>query len=149
MILYNILKANKTMKNNFKHRKIARKCVLQGLFCISINVNNKKRIKNYLLKKNKKTINVTYFNKLFFNIPKTEHILDAYIKKNILYNLSELSTVELIILRIALFELLYIRLPKKVIICEALQLTMTYGSHKSYKFINTVLDKTFKNYVAV
>lgn len=135
------------MKNNFKQRKIARKCVLQGLFCLSINESNKQRIKNYLLKKNKKIINTTYFNKLYYNIPKTEHILDTYIKKNILYNLSELSVIELIILRIALFELLYIqKIPRKVIICEALQLAMAYGSHQSYKFINNVLDKIFKNY---
>lgn len=130
----------------FKPRKIARKCVLQGLFCVNINKTNKKRVKDYLLKKNKKSINKSYFNKLYHNIQKIEKPLDNYIKQYSYYDYKKINLIELLVLRIALFELLYVqKIPKKVVICEALNLVKLFGSNESHKYINNVLDKIVKN----
>lgn len=51
----------------------------------------------------------------------------------------KLNKVDLAILRLAIFELIIDKNPKKVIIDEAIELAKKYGSENSPKFVNGVL----------
>lgn len=56
--------------------------------------------------------------------------------------ISDITPVELAILRVAVYELIHrLDIPYKVVINEALELSKEYGSEQSFKFINGVLDK--------
>lgn len=51
-----------------------------------------------------------------------------------------LAVLDRLILRLAVFELLYTKTPRPVVIDEAIQLAKTFSAEASGKFINGVLD---------
>ncbi|MEF2145720.1 MAG: transcription antitermination factor NusB [Desulfovibrionaceae bacterium] len=56
------------------------------------------------------------------------------------WKLSRIAKVELTILRLALFEMLYTELPLKVAINEGIELSKQFGDENSRNFINGILD---------
>jgi len=56
------------------------------------------------------------------------------------WNLKRMLIVDKSILRIAVFELLYKKVPVPVLIDEAIEIAKKYGSDKSPGFINGILD---------
>jgi N utilization substance protein B len=59
--------------------------------------------------------------------------------------ITELNPIELAVLRLALYELMYnLETPYKVVINEALELAKTFGSQDGFKYVNGVLDKAAK-----
>ena len=63
--------------------------------------------------------------------------------------ISQISRIDRNVLRIGLFELLYMRetVPPKVAINEAVELAKAFGSDNSSKFINGVLGTAYKLFV--
>ncbi|MBS7346198.1 MAG: transcription antitermination factor NusB [Candidatus Sacchiramonaceae bacterium] len=63
--------------------------------------------------------------------------------------ISQIARIDRNVLRIGLFELLYMRetVPPKVAINEAVELAKAFGSDNSSKFINGVLGTAFKLFV--
>lgn len=57
------------------------------------------------------------------------------------WHISRIDKVDLAILRLAIYEILYDDIPKKVVINEAIELAKEYSSEKSYRFINAILAK--------
>ncbi|MET0785797.1 MAG: transcription antitermination factor NusB [Paenisporosarcina sp.] len=58
------------------------------------------------------------------------------------WSLSRLPKIERTVLRLAVFELLFMKdAPAKVIMNEAIELCKTFGDEKSSKFVNGVLSK--------
>ena len=55
------------------------------------------------------------------------------------------SKVNIVILQIAIFEMLYLKTPYKVVINEAVELAKAFGDTKSASFINGVLATIVKN----
>lgn len=61
------------------------------------------------------------------------------------YPLADIARVDLSILRLGLYELLYEKNnPPKVVIDEAVRLAKEYGNERSYSFINGVLGSVLK-----
>lgn len=61
--------------------------------------------------------------------------------------LDKISKVDLVILRIAIFELLYnTKAPTKVVIDEAVEMAKEFGSETSSKFVNGVLGTVVDKY---
>ncbi len=59
--------------------------------------------------------------------------------------LERMAVIDRNILRIALYEMLYVPdVPPKVSINEAVELAKKYGDKDSYRFINGILDRIFK-----
>ncbi len=55
--------------------------------------------------------------------------------------ITEIDPVELSVLRLAVYELMYrLDIPYRVIINEALELNKEFGSDQGYKYVNGVLD---------
>lgn len=72
--------------------------------------------------------------------------IDARIKRQLEHwDFSRLNKVDLAILRISIYSLLFQReIPSSVTINEAINLAKRYGSEESYRFINGVLDAVRK-----
>ena len=76
-------------------------------------------------------------------------LISDNIKKFTDKKLDDLSPIELSILILATYELIFsLDTPFKVIINEALEITKTYGSVEGYKFVNGILDKLAKEHRA-
>ncbi|MDC7227178.1 MAG: transcription antitermination factor NusB [Spirochaetales bacterium] len=74
------------------------------------------------------------------------HIIDKTIKEHLVnWKFNRLSKVDLAILRISVYSLLYRdEIPQKVTIDEAVDIAKSYGNDESYKFVNGVLDSIRK-----
>ena len=55
------------------------------------------------------------------------------------------SKINIVILEIAVFEMLYLKTPYKVVINEAVELAKSFGDTKSPSFVNGVLASVVKN----
>lgn len=130
----------------YKRRK-AREIALQSLYSWQISKNNLLEIKNYIFKENNiKKIDLIYFNEIFYGVIQEiinlDNIIAIYLHKNI----KELGEIEKSILRISIYEIKNRKdVPNKVIINEGIELAKKFGTYKSYKFINGILDKVIKN----
>ncbi|MBI5447965.1 MAG: transcription antitermination factor NusB [Gammaproteobacteria bacterium] len=92
-----------------------------------------------------KKIDQAYFQELLHTIPQKLESIEAQFEPALALPKAELDPIELSILRISNYELLYRKdIPYKVIINEALELAKKFGSVEGYKFINGVLDKVAK-----
>jgi len=73
------------------------------------------------------------------NLPQLDRLLEQYSEN---WRLDRINMIDLNILRMALFELLYCEeIPPKVTINEAIDLGKRYGSEESGSFINGILDR--------
>ncbi len=72
--------------------------------------------------------------------------VDKKIKEHLVnWDFNRLSKVDLAILRISVYSLLYRKeIPSSVTIDEAVDIAKQYGSDESYKFVNGVLDSINK-----
>ncbi|MBR4742076.1 MAG: transcription antitermination factor NusB, partial [Desulfovibrio sp.] len=62
------------------------------------------------------------------------------------WRLERIGHIELTLLRLAVFELLFHKeTPPKVVINEALELSTSFGTLQSKKFINGILDAAIKD----
>jgi transcription antitermination factor NusB len=71
--------------------------------------------------------------------------LDEEIKKAATeWPIDKLNKIDLAILRLSVYELIYSHIPPKVVIDEAVELAKEYGGENSPAFINGVLGTIFK-----
>lgn len=71
---------------------------------------------------------------------KCEEIDEIISKNSKSWKLERIAKVDLAILRLALFEILYLDdIPEKVTINEAVELAKKYSAEKSYQFVNGLL----------
>lgn len=134
-------------KTGFKKKSSARRFAMQALYSWMISKNDLTVVEqHYLQERNQKNFDVEYFKLLLNNIPTKQDQIDQAIIKYSDRDLKQLDPVELSILRIASYELIFCeQIPFKVIISEALELVTMFGSETSYKFINAVLDRLAKD----
>ena len=77
------------------------------------------------------------------NIDKINILIKKYAPK---YPLDRIAKVDLAILQLAIYELIFEKKqPAKVIIDEAVELAKELGSDKAYSFVNAVLGKIYEN----
>ena len=73
--------------------------------------------------------------------------IENQISKNLKsgWSIERISKVNISILRIAIYEMIYGKLPYKVVISEAVELAKKYGEEASASFINGVLASVVKD----
>ena len=82
-----------------------------------------------------------YFKELVTGTIKHVDDIDQKMQSHLDREIATLNPVELSVLRVAIFELLYrLDIPYKVIINEALELTKEFGDVEGHKYVNAVLD---------
>ncbi|MEM9242915.1 MAG: transcription antitermination factor NusB [Pseudomonadota bacterium] len=84
-----------------------------------------------------------YFNRLFNGVTRQQQAIDKQFKPLLDRAYTELTPIELNILRLATYELTHCHdVPYKVVINEALNLAKTFGAtDDGFKYVNAVLDK--------
>ncbi|WP_338210952.1 transcription antitermination factor NusB [Lactiplantibacillus paraxiangfangensis] len=89
-----------------------------------------------------------YLSTLVTGVREHQAELDAQIQSYLssTWSLDRLAKTDLIVLRIAFFELKYVdAVPAKVAVNEAIELTKAFSDDRSRKFVSGVLGKTVKN----
>lgn len=77
------------------------------------------------------------------NIEKVDETIKAHLTN---WDFSRLNKVDLAVLRISVYPLLFqLDMPSTIIIDEAVDISKEYGSDDSFKFINAILDSIKKS----
>jgi N utilization substance protein B len=119
-----------TAKNKMDPRHQLRLKVIQQLFALSFLKSKDQQIDA----KTKQVIK---------NVTKINSLIKKYAPK---YPLDKIAKVDLAILQLAIFELIFEKKqPAKVIIDEAVELAKELGSDKAYAFVNAVMGKVYNN----
>ncbi|MBP3502354.1 MAG: transcription antitermination factor NusB [Clostridia bacterium] len=73
--------------------------------------------------------------------------LKAQISKNLKseWNIDRISKINMSILKIAIYEIIYKKIPYKVVVNEAVELAKKYGEETSPSFINGILASVIKD----
>lgn len=89
----------------------------------------------------------SFTRELFEGVIKNQEILDEYIEKNLKdWSKNRLSKVTLSILRLAIFEMLFIKeTPISVSINEAVEIAKKYSTKQEASYINGVLGSVSKS----
>lgn len=126
-----------------KARKKARTLAMQALYQWALSGTALSQIeKEFQEQHDMLKVDSDYFHTLLFQIPKHLSEVDEAFTPHLDRKIEELNPVELTILRLGTYELLYrLELPYKVVIKESVSLTKTFGAEDGYKYVNAVLDK--------
>lgn len=128
-------------------RRLARSCTLQALYSWQLSKNDITMIMQYIIfSQNIQNFDVSYFYELYMGIINCASELESLIIPYLSRDFKKIDYIEHSVLLIALFELTKrCDVPYKVVINEAIELAKIFGSEKSHKFINGVLDKVVSN----
>lgn len=136
------------MKKILKKKQKTRKLLLQSIYSLLISKNEPNNIKNYIMKnKNTKKLDIEYFNRIFSNIYENMNILNM-IYKNSVEKYTFLTIIEEIIIKIAIFEILFEKnITFQIIINEALELSKKFCSKNSHSIIKKILHVIVIGYI--
>ena len=120
-----------------------RKIAFQTLFALGSNPDaNSEDIYRELLDEDNNDSDLSYLNKLVDCVLDYQSEIDMeitkYLRKN--WNIGRLNKTDLIILRIAIFEIKYSDVASKIAVNEAVELAKEFSDDKSYKFVNAILQ---------
>ena len=92
---------------------------------------------------------VTYIKDIINGVSNNEKDLEKKIEENIKkdWSLSRISKVDLTLLKLGIYEMLYTKLPYKVVINEVVELAKNYGDDSSKAFVNGVLASIVKKHI--
>ena len=128
------------------NRKLSRDKTMELLFGMTLSKDTTEEaiegfVENY--EGDIKEIDLTYVKQALIGIENNKEAIDTIITENLHnWKLERVSKVNLSILRLATYELLYDeQVPRAVVINEALEITRRYSDEKSVSFINGLLDK--------
>ena len=76
------------------------------------------------------------------NISKIEEKISENLKKD--WKIERISKINLVLLKLAIYEILYTETPVKVVINEAVELAKKYGDDTSPNFVNGILASIVK-----
>ncbi|MFW2487590.1 transcription antitermination factor NusB [Clostridium chromiireducens] len=132
------------------NRKLSREKTMELLFGITLSKDTIEEaiesfVENY--EGDIKEIDLTYVKQALIGFDNHKEEIDKIIESNLHnWKIERISKVNLSILRLATYELLYDEsVPRGVAINEALEITRRYSDEKSVAFINGVLDKIKEN----
>ena len=94
-------------------------------------------------------ITIEYVNSIIKGVDQHNDEIVNLILKNIRkeWTIDRISKIDLALLKLSIYEIKFAKLPFKVVINEALELSKKYGDKKSKSFINGVLASIVKEEV--
>ena len=135
---------HKKQPSPFANRTLARTVVFQLLFLEDMNPDNPEEwTSEYLSEKLPDHDEILKFaRQLKAGVQENQAELDEKIgQKSKNWSLARMSVTDRNILRLALYEMTYIKTPKPVVINEAIELAKKFGSAESTGFVNGILDQ--------
>ena len=90
---------------------------------------------------------IKYIEETITGIEENNKQIEDYIKENIKsdWSITRISKIDLTLLKLGIYELLYSKLPYKVVVNEVVELAKKYGDDSSKSFINGVLASIIKS----
>ncbi len=90
---------------------------------------------------------VSYIEDTMSGISKNKKDIDKYIINNLKedWQLERIPKINVSLLRLAIYEIIYKKIPYKVAINEAVELSKKYGEDNSRSFINGILASVVKD----
>lgn len=87
-----------------------------------------------------------YIKDIIIGTETNKEVIEKNIEDNIKsdWSISRISKVDLTLLKLGIYEILYSKLPYKVVINEVVELAKKYGDDKSKSFVNGVLASIVK-----
>lgn len=133
-------------KTSIKAKKKARKFAMQAMYQWNLSGTSLLGIENqFLAANNMEKVDVDYFKRLLHDIPKQLAELEQAIIPFLDRDIDALNPVELAVLRIGAFELLYcLDIPYRVVLDEAITLSKAFGSQDAHRYVNGVLHNVAK-----
>ena len=126
------------------HRREIRETVLQALYAEELSRDTWEHILNKIIKPKFQSEKDAYkfAENLFLRTLNNQDEIDEIIQKHIKnWKIERLTTIDKLILRIALCEFLHFeQIPTKVTINEALEIAKKFSTAKSSNFVNGILD---------
>ena len=137
------------------HKRLARTLCLKILFAQSFSDNTFDDLINNFFKKKDTDLNdnkfsdaqIKFASKLFHTAIKNQKEVDQIKEKKLVnWEISRLATVDKIILRMSLSEMLFLdEIPPKVSITEAVEIAKEFSSEDSSSFINGIMDAVYND----
>lgn len=129
------------MKTSARTR--SRRLAMQGLYEWQVSDNKPSEIETqYLIEKETNKVDIEYFRELISKVPLHCEEIDTHISPLISRPLAEVDPVELAVLRLGTYELLYHpEVPYRVVINEAVELVKMFGADQGYRFVNGIMDR--------
>ena len=92
---------------------------------------------------------IEYIENIVKGIKENDKEIEKYIAENIKkdWSISRISKIDLTLLKLGIYEILYSKLPYKVVINEVVELAKNYGDDSSKAFVNGVLASIVKKYI--
>ena len=89
---------------------------------------------------------IDYIEDVILGVKKNQSTIEEMIKENLKveWKIERVSKIDLSILKLAIYEIKYKKLPYKVVINEAVELAKKYGEDTSSKFVNGILASIVK-----
>ncbi len=89
---------------------------------------------------------IEYIKNSFFGIRENITQIEKLISNNLTqkWTIERISRIDIAILKLAIYEIVYSKLPYKVVINEAVELAKKYGEDSSKSFINGILASIVK-----
>ena len=124
-------------------RHLARRAVVQALYQWELTQQSRLEIEKFFLADDSlKKTDTEYFHELIREIPRLAVDIDAHLANYIDRDIALVDPIERAVLRLAAYELLHHpEVPYRVVLNEAIELSRTFGSENSYRFVNGILDK--------
>lgn len=134
-------------KQAIRARQRARKLAVQALYQWMIAKQPITEIEAQVrIMKNMDKIDDAYFSKLLHGISTHLEEVETAFMPYLDREINELSPVELSILRLGSYELLFCpETPYRIILDESVNLAKTFGSQEGYRYVNGVLNKLAKS----
>jgi len=129
-------------KKAIKGKRKARKFALQALYQWHMNHDDVAVIEaQFRVAVDMDKVDVEYFCRLLHGVPKELSHLEASFEPFLDRKLTDLTPIELTVLRLSAFELHHcLETPYKVVLDEAINLSKEYGTPDGYKYVNGVLN---------
>ena len=114
-------------------RTQTRELAFELLYSLEIQKIEQEKVRNYI-------------TDMVAGITKNEQEILKRITQNLKekWDISRISKVNLTILKLAIYEIIYNKLPYKVVVNEAVELAKKYGDDTSPSFINGILANIIK-----
>lgn len=125
-------------------RSGARRCALQALYQWQVTGFSPTEIERQFLEEHDTgDAQLDYFSELLHGVVEHRVAIDEALSRFADRPVEEIDPIERAILRLGAYELIYRKeVPYRAVLNEAINLAKSFGAtHKSYKYVNGVLDK--------
>lgn len=129
-------------------RTETRELAFKLIYSIEIQKNMDEEQVELFLQENeiKEKAEIDYIKQIFNGIKENKEEILSLIENNLKekWSVDRISKIDFAILEVAIFELIYSKLPYKVVINEAVELAKKYGDDNSKSFVNGILASIVK-----